>query len=80
MDIRFPRDKTSGTVVITGLYENVEDAKEHLMTLAEDYVSVTTGELILCPHQCLYKNLLGLVSMCVRLMLQASRCLCYSVL
>ena len=39
VDIRFPRDKTSGTVIITGLYENVEDAKEHLTILAEDYVS-----------------------------------------
>lgn len=38
VDIRFPRDKSSDTVVITGLYENVEDAKEHLITLAEDYV------------------------------------------
>ena len=42
VDIRFPRDKTSGTVMITGLYENVEDAKEHLVTLAEDYVSALT--------------------------------------
>ena len=40
MDIRFPRDKSSDVVLITGLYENVEDAKEHLTTLAEDYVSV----------------------------------------
>ena len=39
VDIRFPKDKTSGTVVITGLYDDVEDAKEHLITLAEDYVS-----------------------------------------
>ena len=39
VDIRFPRDKSSENVIITGLYENVEDAKEHLVTLAEDYVS-----------------------------------------
>lgn len=39
VDIRFPRDKSSVNVVITGLYENVEDAKEHLIVLAEDYVS-----------------------------------------
>ena len=39
VDIRFPRDKTSSTVVITGLYDNVEDVKEHLLALAEDYVS-----------------------------------------
>ena len=39
VDIRFPRDKTSSTVVITGLVENVEDVKEHLMALTEDYVS-----------------------------------------
>ena len=40
VDIRFPRDKQSSTVVITGLEENVEDAKEHLYTVAEDYVSM----------------------------------------
>lgn len=39
VDIRFPRDKTSSVITITGLEENVEDAKEHLLTLAEDYVS-----------------------------------------
>lgn len=38
VDIRFPRDKQSSTVVITGLEENVEDAKEHLYTVAEDYM------------------------------------------
>ena len=37
--IRFPKDKSSSTVTITGLEENVEDAKEHLLMLAEDYVS-----------------------------------------
>ena len=41
VDIRFPRDKHGNTVVITGLEENVEDAKEHLVTLTEDYVSFT---------------------------------------
>ena len=40
VDIRFPRDKNSDTITITGLEENIEDAKEHLVTLAEDYVSV----------------------------------------
>ena len=40
VDIRFPRDKTSNIITITGLEENVEDAKEYLLTLAEDYVSV----------------------------------------
>ena len=38
MDIRFPKDKDTSIVVIQGLEENVEDAKEHLITLAEDYV------------------------------------------
>jgi predicted PilT family ATPase len=38
VDIRFPKDKGSGVVVIQGLEENVEDAKEHLITLAEDYM------------------------------------------
>ena len=41
VDIRFPKDKGSSVVVIQGLEENVEDAKEHLITLAEDYVSTT---------------------------------------
>lgn len=39
VDIRFPRDKGSDIITITGLEENVEDAKEHLLTVAEDYVS-----------------------------------------
>ena len=43
VDIRFPKDKDSGVVVIQGLEENVEDAKEHLVTLAEDYVSGYNG-------------------------------------
>lgn len=37
--IRFPKDKSTSTVTITGAEENVEDAKEHLIMLAEDYVS-----------------------------------------
>ncbi len=40
VDIRFPRDKGSDIITITGLEENVEDAKEHLLILTEDYVSV----------------------------------------
>lgn len=40
VDIRFPRDKSSDIITITGLEENVEDAKEHLLIVAEDYVSV----------------------------------------
>ena len=39
VDIRFPRDKSSDQVTVTGLEENVEDCKEYLLTLAEDYVS-----------------------------------------
>ena len=39
VDIRFPKDKGSSIVAIQGLEENVEDAKEYLITLAEDYVS-----------------------------------------
>ena len=38
VDIRFPKDKDSSVVVIQGQEGNVEDAKEHLLTLAEDYV------------------------------------------
>ena len=39
VDIRFPRDKQSNIVEITGAEENVEDAKYHLLTLTDDYVS-----------------------------------------
>ena len=39
VDIRFPRDKQSDTVTITGLEENVEEAKDHLLMLTDDYVS-----------------------------------------
>ena len=39
VDVRFPKDKNSNVVTIQGLEENVEDAKYHLLTLAEDYVS-----------------------------------------
>lgn len=38
--IKFPKDKSSSVVTVTGLEENVEDAKEHLLLLAEEYVSV----------------------------------------
>ena len=38
VDVRFPKDKNSNVVTIQGLEENVEDAKYHLLTLAEDYV------------------------------------------
>ncbi len=37
--VKFPKDKSGNTVSVTGLEENLEDAKEHLMMLAEDYVS-----------------------------------------
>eukprot|EP00731_Ephydatia_muelleri_P015246 Em0008g966a len=40
VDIRFPRDKESDVVMISGLEENVEDAKDHILNLAEDYVSL----------------------------------------
>lgn len=38
--IKFPKDKSSSVVTVTGLEENVEDAKEHLLLLTEEYVSV----------------------------------------
>lgn len=40
MDIRFPRDKQSDVVTISGLEEHVEEAKDHLLMLADDYVSL----------------------------------------
>ena len=42
VDVRFPKDKNSNVVTIQGLEENVEDAKYHLLTLAEDYVCMHT--------------------------------------
>ena len=47
VDIRFPRDKESDVVMISGLEENVEDAKDHILNLAEDYVS------LVCMWMCL---------------------------
>ena len=38
VDIRFPRDKSSNVITITGLEENVEDAKEDLLTKADDFM------------------------------------------
>ena len=45
--VRFPRDKLSNTVTITGMEDNVEDAKEHLLMLAEDYVSICSFTQVL---------------------------------
>lgn len=40
VDIRFPRsDNPNGPVVISGSPENVDDAKDHLLVLEEEYVS-----------------------------------------
>lgn len=40
VDIRFPRpDNPNGPVVISGAPENVDDAKDHLLVLEEEYVS-----------------------------------------
>ena len=40
VDIRFPRsDNPNGPVVIGGSPENVDDAKDHLLVLEEEYVS-----------------------------------------
>jgi polyribonucleotide nucleotidyltransferase len=39
VDIRFPKDKESSIVTITGLEVNVEEAKDHLLNMEEEYVS-----------------------------------------
>ena len=39
VDIRFPSLNTSDPVVISGLTENVEEAKDQLLLLEEEYVS-----------------------------------------
>lgn len=40
VDIRFPRGKPDDPVVITGLAPDVEEAKEQLELLEEEYVSI----------------------------------------
>lgn len=39
VDIRFPSLNTSDPVVISGLADNVEEAKDQLLLLEEEYVS-----------------------------------------
>jgi hypothetical protein len=39
VDIRFPKNNEDSLVVITGDEDNVLDAKDHLLNLAEEYVS-----------------------------------------
>lgn len=39
VDIRFPKNQDDSLVVITGDEDNVLDAKDHLLNLAEEYVS-----------------------------------------
>jgi len=39
VDIRFPSLNTSDPVVVSGLAENVEEAKDQLLLLEEEYVS-----------------------------------------
>lgn len=46
--VRFPKDKNSDMVTITGLEENVEDAKEHLIMLTEDYVGCSLPLFQVC--------------------------------
>lgn len=48
VDIRFPRDKHSDSVTISGLEEHVEEAKEHLLMLADDYVRRGWGSAPVC--------------------------------
>ena len=39
VDIRFPKDKNSDVVTVTGLEENVMDAKDEILSRADDFVS-----------------------------------------
>lgn len=41
VDIRFPSLNTSDPVVISGMAENVEEAKDQLLLLEEEYVSLS---------------------------------------
>lgn len=40
VDIRFPKQGDDSIVVITGDEDNVLDAKDHLLNLAEEYVCI----------------------------------------
>lgn len=46
VDIRFPSLNTSDPVVVSGLAENVEEAKDQLLLLEEEYVSTWFAYLI----------------------------------
>lgn len=47
VDIRFPSLNTSDPVVISGPEDNVEEAKEQLLLLEEEYVSVASVSVFL---------------------------------
>lgn len=54
VDIRFPRsDNPNGPVAISGAPDNVDDAKDHLLLLEEEYVSK-------CPRYPLFITLFSL--------------------
>lgn len=40
VDIRFPKQGDDSIVIITGDEDNVLDAKDHLLNLAEEYVNI----------------------------------------
>ena len=71
VDVRFPKDKNSNVVTIQGLEENVEDAKYHLLTLAEDYVCM----LCIFVHVCVCVH----VCMCMHMCARARVCTCACV-
>lgn len=60
VDIRFPKNNDDGTVIIAGEEDNVLDAKDHLLNLAEEYVSYklsstyiggTNYQITSCPYE-----------------------------
>ena len=71
VDVRFPKDKNSNVVTIQGLEENVEDAKYHLLTLAEDYVCMLCifVRACVCVHvyMCMHMCACARVCACVRI-------------
>lgn len=48
VDIRFPSLNTSDPVVISGMADNVEEAKDQLLLLEEEYVSLN----LFLSHPC----------------------------
>ena len=57
VDIRFPSLNTSDPVVISGMADNVEEAKDQLLLLEEEYVSVYFWVMPVACTRYLYRTI-----------------------